>query len=114
MKKLIIPWDGTYLDFLSDESRATGRAESISFPTSESEVIEIVNAVRAQGQNLTTQGARTGITAGAVPNGGHVMNLTRMNAIGEIRRDERDGGATITVQSGVLLQDFARWSTCRA
>lgn len=103
---LIIPWSDEYEDYLRDESRSVGRAESISCPTSEAEVVEVVNAIRSRGGGLTTQGARTGITAGAVPNGGHLLNLSRMNKIGEVR-GEADA-ATITVQPGALLQDVSR------
>ena len=40
-----------------------------------------------RGVPVTIQGARTGITAGAVPEGGHILNLSRMNAITGLRRD---------------------------
>jgi D-lactate dehydrogenase (cytochrome) len=103
---LIIPWSDEYEDYLHDESRSTGHAESISFPTSEAEVIAVVSSIRGRGGHLTTQGARTGITAGAVPNGGHVLNLSRMNRIGEVRGEA--GGGAITVQPGALLQDIHR------
>jgi D-lactate dehydrogenase (cytochrome) len=103
---LIIPWSDEYEDYLRDESRSVGRAESISFPTNEAEVLGVVNAIRSRGGRITTQGARTGITAGAVPYGGHVLNLSRMNTIGEIRGEA--GAATITVQPGALLQDVSR------
>ena len=102
---LILPMGSEHEDYLHDESRSTGVADSISFPTTEAEVIEVVNAIRAQGGSITVQGARTGIAAGAVPSGGHILNLQRMNAIGSVRRDAQGGGATITVQPGALLQD---------
>jgi len=105
---LILPWNSEHDDYLHDESRSTGSADSISFPKTEAEVIEVVNAIRAQGGSITTQGARTGITAGAVPNGGHLLNLQRMNAIGAIRHDAQTRTATITVQPGALLQDIYR------
>jgi len=103
---LILPWTPEYDDYLYDESRRVGTADSISFPTTEVEVVEVVKAIRARGGSLTTQGARTGITAGAVPHGGHVLNLSRMNAIGAVQRTA--GGATITVQPGALVQDVHR------
>jgi len=102
---LILPWSSEYDDYLRDESRSAGEAESISFPQSESEIIEVVNAVRAGGGSLTTQGARTGIVAGAVPHGGHLLNLQRMRAIGLVRRNA-EGGA-LTVQPGALLQEIS-------
>jgi len=103
---LILPMGSEHEDYLHDESRSTGVADSISFPTTEAEVIEVVNAIRAQGGSITVQGARTGIAAGAVPSGGHILNLQRMNAIGAVQRDAQGGGATITVQPGALLQDI--------
>ncbi|MHB0912375.1 MAG: FAD-binding oxidoreductase [Armatimonadota bacterium] len=93
-----IPWTNEYDDYLRDESRRVGAAESISFPKSEAEVIEVL---RAPGP-VTIQGARTGIVAGAVPPCGHVLNLSWMNGIGEVR----DG--RITVQPGALLADVRK------
>lgn len=101
----IIPWKDEYQDFLRDESRRTGTADSISFPTTEAEVIEIVKQVSAQGTTITTQGARTGIVAGAVPPGGHILNLSRMNTVGEVRRDDSTGDSFITVQPGAILTE---------
>mgnify|MGYP005836323181 CR=1 FL=1 len=106
--RLIIPWSSEYEDYLHDESRAIGRADSLSFPTTEAEVIEVVNAMRNQGGAITVQGARTGITAGAVPNGGHILNLSRMDAIGPIRRHPQTGAATLTARPGALVQDIYR------
>ncbi len=102
--ELIVPWDSQHEEYLQDESRSTGTAESISFPTTEAEVIEVVREVGSRGGSITVQGARTGITAGAVPSGGHVLNLQRMNAIGEVRREAE--GAVLTAQPGALLQDI--------
>jgi len=90
-------------DFLRDESRRVGKADSISFPASEQEVVEIVKEMRAKGIPVTVQGARTGLTAGAVPDGGHVLNLSRMNRIMGMRRDTLTGSFVVTVQPGVLL-----------
>lgn len=101
----VIPWSPDYNDYLRDESRRVGSADSISFPTTESEVIDIIRQVRA---TITTQGARTGIVAGAVPQGGHVLNLSRMNNIGDIRRDDTTGQYRLTVQPGALLSDIEK------
>jgi len=103
---LIKTWSNDYNDYLSDESRCTGTAESISFPASEIEVIEVIKAVRARGESVTIQGARTGIVAGAVPQGGHILNLSRMNHIGDIRTDDKSGERRLTVQPGASLSDI--------
>ena len=51
---------------------------------------------------LTAQGARTGLAAGASPQGGMILNLSRMNRILGIRRDE-NGRFLLRVQPGVTL-----------
>lgn len=99
---MINPWTTEYEDYLTDESRRVGRADAISFPASESEVVQAIREARERGQTITTQGARTGIVAGAVPNGGLILNLSRMNSIGDIT----DQG--LTVQPGAILDDIRK------
>jgi len=99
MSSLIQPLDSGQDGFLRDESRQHGVAESIAFPTSEAEVVAVV---RESSGDLTIQGALTGITASAVPQGGTILNLSRMNRIGEVR--ER----TVTVEPGVLLSELRK------
>lgn len=106
MSNSIIAWTSEHEDFLRDESRRIGAADSISFPTSEAEVIECVKQIRAQSGTITTQGARTGIVAGAVPQGGHILNLSRMNRIGEVTGD------SITVQPGAILDNIREAIEC--
>lgn len=102
----VIPWSSEYEEYLRDESRRTGTADSISFPTSEQDVIDIVKYAAEVGRPITIQGARTGIVAGAVPDGGLVLNLSRMKEIDGIRRDEKMSEAHLTVQPGVLLTEI--------
>ncbi|MDO8681862.1 MAG: FAD-binding oxidoreductase [Armatimonadota bacterium] len=103
---LIRPWSDEYTDYLRDESRRVGTADFIAFPATEAEVIEVINEARARGVAITTQGARTGLVAGAVPYGGLVLNLSRMNKIGEIGND--DSGHSLTVQPGATLADIRK------
>lgn len=96
----IISCTSDYDDYLSDESRRIGTADSISFPTTEAEIIQIVKEAHDRRLPITVQGARTGIVAGAVPEGGLILNLSRMNAIGDVT------DSAITVQPGALLSDL--------
>ena len=93
-----------YPDYLRDESRREGTAESISFPATQDEVIESIQYCRENGLNITVQSARTGISGGAVPEGGHIINLSHLTNIGEIIKTS-DTQAYITVESGALLSD---------
>ena len=106
MSSLILPLTSEYTEFLRDESRRIGTADSISFPESEAEIIEIVHKIRLLRQTITLQGARTGIVAGAVPYSGHVLNLSRMKNISKPSYDKQANGCyRITVQPGVLLSE---------
>ncbi len=97
-----------YEDFLRDESRRVGRADTISFPETEAEVAEILRQAAAKKLTVTVQGGRTGITAGAVPEGGHVLNLGRMKRITGLRRDPLSDRFFLTAQPGVLLADLRK------
>jgi len=89
-------------DYLRDESRKTGTAEAIAFPDS---VAEICAALRAVGEGVpvTVQGARTGISAGAVPDGGLVISLSKMTRI-----LDGTGSMRLRAQPGVTLADLRR------
>ena len=96
-------------DCLRDESRRVGRADSVSFPKTEEDVKRHLARARDLKMPVTIQGARTGIAAGAVPDGGHVLNLSRMNCILGLRRDEATGEFRLTVQPGLLLADLRKY-----
>ena len=98
-------------EYMRDESRKTGNADSISFPKSEPEIIEIMKRCHKENKKVTIQGARTGITAGAVPQGGHILNLTGMNKILGLRYDSERDIFYVTVQPGVLLSDLRKTIT---
>jgi D-lactate dehydrogenase (cytochrome) len=79
-----------HADYLRDESRRVGRADRIAFPRTEAEVLAALAEARAAKLPVTTQGARTGVTGGAVPEGGLILNLAHMDQIlsaenGELR-----------------------------
>ena len=102
-------WSAEYNDYLRDESRRTGRADAISFPNTEGDILKGLAAARAARQPVTVQGARTGITGGAVPDGGHILNLSRMNGILSASLDQATGECRLTVQPGLLLADLNRF-----
>ncbi|MGD9782571.1 MAG: FAD-binding oxidoreductase [Kiritimatiellia bacterium] len=85
-----------HADYLRDESRRTGRADRIAFPRAESEVLDALSEACALKMPVTAQGARTGIAAGAVPEGGLVLNLSHMDRI-------QVEGNLLRVQPGATL-----------
>ena len=94
---MIEPFQPAHADYLRDESRRTGRAERIAFPRTESDVLAALAEARAQRMPVTTQGARTGVTGGAVPEGGLVLNLAHMDKILAV------GNGEMRVQPGATL-----------
>lgn len=104
---MIQGWCGDFEEYLRDESRRKGEAESISFPTSEEQVVGILGELCEKGTAVTVQGARTGLVAGAVPRSGHILNLSRMNHIGEIREDGA-GGHVMSIGPGAILTEVRK------
>lgn len=110
--RLIAAIEESHADYLRDESRRSGRADSISFPRNEEEVRTILRTLRREGRAVTVQGARTGIVAGAVPEGGHVLNLSRMNRSLGLRRTTGEAGSAgsagyvLTVEPGLILSEL--------
>jgi D-lactate dehydrogenase (cytochrome) len=105
-ERLIHPIDPDYFEYLRDESRLTGQADSISFPTEEQQVREIMTFLAERQIPVTVQSGRTGISGGAVPGSGHIMNLSRMNRYLGLRHDAPNGRFLLRVQPGVLLSEL--------
>jgi D-lactate dehydrogenase (cytochrome) len=105
-EQLIHPTDPEYLEYLRDESRLTGKADSISFPTEEQQIREIVRLLADRGTSLTVQSGRTGISGGAVPEDGHILNLSRMNRFLGLRHDPEGDRFLLSLQPGVLLSQL--------
>lgn len=91
--------------YLQDESRKTGTSTRIFFPENESDVCAVFR--KNPHTPVTLQGARTGLTAGCVPEGGLTVNLERMNQILDFQPSEN--GGSITVQPGILLQTLRQY-----
>lgn len=106
MKDLIKSLHSDFSGYLKDESRTVGHAETISFPKSEDEICSILAELAKTKTKITLQGARTGLAAGAVPFGGHVMNLGKMNRVLGLRHE--NGLFYVSVQPGVILSQLKK------
>lgn len=102
-----------YEDYLHDESRSRGSADSISFPVDEDDVRAVLRTLDPTGVPVTVQGARTGLAAGAVPQGGHILNLSRMNHVLGLRRDAQ-GRFVVRCQPGVVLSELRKYLHAKA
>lgn len=95
--------DDRHGDFLKDESKKIGSAVSISFPLDEAEVASTLSYMTQNSVKVTVQGARTGVTAGAVPAEGHILNLGRMDRVTGLSYDAASGSYLVMLQPGVIL-----------
>ncbi len=92
--------------YLRDESRNTGHAETISFPKTEDDIAEALARCYEDGTFVTVQGARTGLCAAACPDGGHILNVSKMTAVRGLRKDGDDYVAK--VEPGLTLTEFRK------
>jgi len=101
---LIKQFDESYIDYLKDESGLLGSAEEISFPSDRDDLIALLYDLFDNKKHITAQGSRTGIVGSCVPNGGHILNLSKMNKItGMVMRENC---FFLEVQPGVCLSDI--------
>ena len=107
MRQLIYPMKEQYEEFLIDESKFSGYADSISFPESAEEMQEVLQELKKERVPVTIQGGKTGITGAGIPRGGHVMNLSHMNKVKDSVLLE-DGTGLITVEPGINLIDLGK------
>jgi D-lactate dehydrogenase (cytochrome) len=94
-------------DILSDESRfSLGTPQSVYFPQTIRDVVEVARESSRKSVPLTIIGARTGITGGCVPVEDCIaVCFSDMNKI--LRVDRKGDGLTLACQPGVTLRNIA-------
>lgn len=95
---------GEFVDFLSDESRRSGCADSIVFAESESDIVDQMICSADRGIPITVQGGLTGICGGASPDGGRVLNVSRMAHVIGMRYDADVDRFFVQVEPGCTLK----------
>lgn len=92
-------------NYLIDASNMPGgHAEKLFVPESADEIAEILRSAAEQSIPVTISGARTGTVGGAIPFGGYVVSLEKLNAIKSIDKETWRA----VVGAGVILHDFQR------
>ena len=96
-------------DILSDESRfSLGTPQSVYFPQTVRDVVEVARESNQKSVPLTIIGARTGITGGCVPVEDCIaVCFSDMNRI--LRVESKGNGLTLTCQPGVTLRNIAEF-----
>jgi D-lactate dehydrogenase (cytochrome) len=106
-RQLIYTIEDKYQEYLSDESKFIGKAESISFPESEEEILEIIYKMKKNNVQITVQGGKTGIAGCAVPSKGHILNVSNMNKVKEFIKTDK-GDAFLKVEPGIRLLELKK------
>ena len=106
-KTRIHPMNETFQDYLQDESKMVGEAESISFPENEAEIGKILQVMRENRTPVTIQGGKTGVVGSAVPVRGHIMNLSHMKKVKSLSMT-KNGAALLKVEPGVTLIELRK------
>src|ERR1043165_2237166 len=92
-------------NYLTDASNMPGGyADKLFIPETSEEIAEILREANEKKIEITVSGARTGTVGGAIPFGGFVISLEKLNKIIEINKEE----LYAVVESGVILNDFQK------
>ncbi|HEX8287148.1 MAG TPA: FAD-binding oxidoreductase [Pyrinomonadaceae bacterium] len=92
-------------NYLIDASNLPGGyAEKLFIPETTQQIAEILKQANGNRVPLTVSGARTGTVGGAIPFGGFLISLEKLNRIKEINREK----LYARVGSGVLLTDLQK------
>jgi glycolate oxidase subunit GlcD len=89
---------GTPAEYLTDVTRAPGRADAVVLPASADEVAAVLGWCYERDVPIVPRGGGTGLAAGAVPDGGVVLALDRLDRVRsfepELWRIEVEAGVT--------------------
>jgi len=89
--------------YLADASNMPGgHAEKLFVPETAQDISKILREANEKRTPVTVSGARTGTVGGAVPFGGYVISMERLNKIKKIDKDAK----TAVVEPGVILRDL--------
>ena len=92
-------------NYLTDASNMTGgHAEKLFVPENLSELSQVLREANESGTAVTISGARTGTVGGAIPFGGFVVSLEKLNRIVSIDKEAK----TAVVEPGVILGDLQK------
>jgi len=93
-----------YPDYLHDESGMKGIADALYVPRTTTELCDCIEALWHSGTPVTVQGARTGLSASAVPSKGVIVSCEQLTRIEH--PEFRDSGVFMKVETGASLADI--------
>ena len=84
--------------YLVDTSGLRGHAEKLFVPSSETELLAIIADAQRDSIPVTVAGARTGVTGGAIPQGGWIISLEKFRRL-EISEGCAIAGAGVSLEA---------------
>ena len=96
--------EGTPAEYLTDFTRAPGHAEAVVLPRSAEEVADVLAWCYERDVTLVPRGGGTGAAAGAVPDGGIVLALDRLDRVRSFEPELWRIHVEAGVQTGRLKQ----------
>ena len=87
-----------YLMEIEDASGYRGQADRVCIPATESDLAAILDQASRERIPLTVAGARTGLTGGAVPEGGWLLSLEKFSRL-EVEKGRAIAGAGISLEA---------------
>lgn len=94
-----------YSDYLTDEARfGDGKAERIFYARSEADVVAVIRWANKTKTPLTISAGRTGLTGGAVPQGGALLTLELMTNLLGMGFDQSEKRWYLRAEPGVTLE----------
>lgn len=95
----------TCSDYLTDEARfGDGYAERIYYAKSEADVVAVVKWAYESKTPLTISAGRTGLTGGAVPQGGILLTLEQMDTLCGMGFDQDESRWYVRAEPGITLE----------
>lgn len=92
-------------NYLTDASNMRGgHADKLFVPESTAQISQVLREANEARIPVTVSGARTGTVGGAIPFGGYVVSLEKLNKIKAIDKS----AITATVEPGVILGDLQK------
>ncbi|MGA1875514.1 MAG: FAD-binding oxidoreductase [bacterium] len=103
------PTGGEMDSYLEDESHLDkGQAEAVYLPENEGDICSLLVYCHEAGKPVTISGARTGVVGGAIPRGGVVISMEKMDRILGLGRNGSRDTWFIKAEPGVRLQTLQK------
>lgn len=90
------------LAYSADSSQIEGKTKAIVWPTRKEQIIGLVKEALKNNWDIVPRGGGSGMAGGCVPQDSIILDMSKMNDIGNLDKNKR----TLVVDAGVILDDL--------